>query len=135
MINFDSHVTDLDPIALINNIDHTRRQHDSKMLLELMSDITGEPAKVWSNNVIGFGQYHYTYKTGRQGYWPILSFCPSLQNISIDVMHGLSDYQDLLKRIGQVKTTGNSLVLYKLSDIDKRALTAFLQQVFDDIEK
>jgi hypothetical protein len=135
MINFDTQITDLDPIKLINSIDHTRRQHDSKTLLTMMEKITGEPAKVWSNDLIGFSQYHYVYKTGREGYWPALSFNPSEQSINIDVMHGLSNYDSLLKNVGRVKITGNTLVLYKLSDIDIRALDIFLQQVFEDTKK
>jgi hypothetical protein len=135
MINFDTQVTDLDPIQLINNIDHTRRQHDSKTLLTLMEKITGESAILWTDDLIGFGQYHYRYKTGREGYWPTLSFAPSVKNISIDVMQGLNDYETLLRKVGRVKITGNTLILFKLSDIDIRALEIFLKQVFEDTKQ
>lgn len=135
MINFDSYPSDKDPRTLIHNIDHTRRQHDSLMLLELMSKITQQEAIVWDDNVIGFGKYRYTYKTGRQGDWPILSFIPSTENITITIMNGISDYEPLIKKIGRIKYTTNTLVLHKLSDIDKRALEKFLQTIFDDIQQ
>lgn len=134
MINFDTHPTDGDPRQLIDSIDHVRRHLDSMTLLEMMQKLSGEEAVLWSGKVIGFGQYRYRYKTGREGYWPIISFTPSLQSLSINVMGGLASYTTLIKKIGKVKCTETALILYKLSDIDRRALEAFLQAVMDDVQ-
>lgn len=135
MINFDSLPTDKDPIALIHKIDHVRRQHDSLMLVEMISKIGNEPAVIWTGNVIGFGQYEYAYKTGRKGFWPIISFTTNTQQITINVMQGLDKYEQELKKIGKVKTTGNSLILYKLTDINRFALEQFIKKVFEDTVK
>lgn len=135
MIDFDTLPTENDPQLLINSIDHTRRQHDSNTLLALLSKISNKKAVLWGEDIIGFGQYRYLYKTGREGYWPTISFSPSLQNISVNVMLGFNDYDSLLKKIGHVKHTTNTLILHKLSDINMLALENFLQQVFNDMNE
>lgn len=43
----------------------TRR--DSEALISLMEKITGEKPKMWGPSIIGFGQYHYKYESGREG--------------------------------------------------------------------
>ena len=70
MINFDTLAGDGDPHLLISTIDHTRRQHDSEWMLNTMAKMSGCEAVLWGDSVIGFGRYHYHYKTGRTGHWP-----------------------------------------------------------------
>jgi len=135
MIDFDTFPNAKDPKALIESINHVRRQHDSNYLLDLMKKITGKEAVVWGESAIGFGRYQYLYKTGRKGKWPIISFSPSIQNITINVMPGVDDYSPLIEKIGHVKRTPNTLILHKLSDIDRPALERFIQKVVTDIQK
>ncbi len=135
MIDFDILPTDKDPLELLNSIGHVRRQHDGLTVLNMMAKISGQDAKVWGDDVIGFGQYHYAYKTGRTGIWPIISFTPSLQNLSIYVMPGMTRYESMVEDIGRVKHTVNAVILHKLTDISLPALKALLKKVFDDIQK
>jgi len=135
MIDFDTLPNAKDPKALIESIDHVRRQHDSTYLLDLMKKITGKEAVVWGDEAIGFGRYQYVYKTGRTGKWPIISFTPSLQNITIHVMPGIEVYLPLIEKIGNVKHTPNALILHKFSDLNRPALERFVQRVILDIEK
>ncbi|MFT6029516.1 MAG: hypothetical protein ACI8O8_001252 [Oleiphilaceae bacterium] len=135
MIDFDTFPTDKDPLELIKSINHVRRQHDSLYLLKVMAHISGNEALVWGDDNIGFAQYHYVYKTGKKGVWPIISFTPSIENISINVLNGFADYEDSLEKIGKVKHTSNTLILHKLSDISKPALEKFIKRVFHDIQK
>ena len=135
MIDFDSRPTDIDPVSLINNIDHVRRKHDSQTLMNMMSKVSGKDAIVWSENSIGFGYYEYIYKTGRTGQWPIISFSPSIQSISIQIMTGFDAYTTLIEKVGRVKFNGNTLILHKFSDIKLPALEALLKKAVYDIRK
>lgn len=135
MINFDTFPTDKDPLKLIESINHVRRQHDSTYLLKVMAEISGQKAVVWGEDNIGFDQYNYVYKTGKTGIWPIISFTASIENISINVLNGFAGYEDSLEKIGSVKHTSNTLILHKLSDINKPALEKFIKRVFHDIQK
>ena len=133
MIDFESSPTNQDPLKLINDINHVRRQHDSKTLIKMLEKITKEEAVVWDDETIGFGQYKYLYKTGKTGNWPIISFTPSLQNISIHVMPGLDKYATLINYVGRVKFEGSTLILHKFSDINLPSLEALLKKIHADI--
>lgn len=132
MIHFDSLPTDVEPQTIIAGLEHVRRHHDSQILLDIMQQISGEKPVVWGEQTIGFGQYHYVYKTGREGDWPIIAFTPSRENISIHIMKGLDDYKDLLTRIGKFKRTETTLILHKFSDINLQALKTFLTAVYTE---
>lgn len=132
MIHFDSHPIDVDPKTIIAGMEHVRRHHDSQILLDIMQQISGEKAVAWGEQTIGFGQYHYIYKTGREGDWPIMAFTPSRENISIHIMQGLDQYKELLSRIGKFKRTETSLILHKFSDINLPALKTLLTTVYSD---
>jgi len=55
--------------------DQTRRA-DAKALVKLMQSATGEKPKMWGPSIIGFGSYHYTYDSGREGDMPLVGFSP-----------------------------------------------------------
>ncbi|MFT7184879.1 MAG: hypothetical protein ACI84K_000245 [Pseudohongiellaceae bacterium] len=135
MIDFETRPTETLPITLINSIEHVRRNHDSRTLLKMMEKISGKDAVVWGEDTIGFGYYEYAYKTGRKGKWPILSFTPSIQSITIQVMPGYDDYIALIEKIGRVKFNGNALILHKFSDIKLPALEALLKKAVYDIRQ
>ena len=135
MIDFDTVATEKNVEQHINNIDHTRRQHDAKMLVELLEKISGHKAVIWGEDIIGFGEYKYLYKTGRSGVWPTISFTADTQCISVNVMLGFENYEKLLNKIGRVKHTNTALTLHKLSDINMPALTELLTTVYADMQK
>jgi hypothetical protein len=60
-------LTDVDPREFIASVDHPVRRADAEILLELMEDVTGQPAAMWGPSVIGFGHYHYRYASGHEG--------------------------------------------------------------------
>ena len=45
----------------IDSIDDDRRRADSRRLLAMMREITGEKPKMWGLSIVGFGNYHYKY--------------------------------------------------------------------------
>ncbi len=134
MIDFDTLASDKSVQHFIDAIDHTRRQHDANTLVTLLEKITGHKAVMWGEDIIGFGQYQYRYKTGKTGFWPTLSFSANTESISINVMLGFDQYQKLLNKIGRVKHTNTTLTLYKLSDIFMPALEELLTQVYADMQ-
>ena len=60
-------VTELSPRDFIKKIDAEEKRKDSQELVQLMSEITGKPPKMWGPTIIGFGKYHYKYESGREG--------------------------------------------------------------------
>ena len=49
---------------------------DSKVLIEMMQEISGSKPKLWNVGTIGFDSYHYKYESGREGDSFIIGFYP-----------------------------------------------------------
>ena len=73
---------------------------------------------MWGNSIVGFGQYHYRYATGREGDFLATGFSPRKSNLSIYIMPGYGDFSDILKNLGKHKLGKSCLYVNKLSDID-----------------
>lgn len=73
--------------AFIKSIENKRRA-DCQTLLYIMKRVTAIKPVMWGNSIVGFGEYHYIYKSGREGDWFITGFSPRKQNISVYMMPG-----------------------------------------------
>ena len=110
----------------LDQIIDPQRQADCRRLHELMRDIVGETPKIWgsklSSGIVGFGEYHYKYNSGREGDALRLGFANRAQNISIYIMPGYQDFVDQLSRLGKHKIGKACLYIKRLSDVDEAVL-------------
>ena len=104
--------------GFIASITHPTRQQDAGVLVDLFTKTTGFAPKMWGNSIVGFGQYHYRYATGREGDFLATGFSPRKSNLSIYIMPGYGDFSDILKNLGKHKLGKSCLYVNKLSDID-----------------
>ena len=119
--------------AYLDSVENPRRREDARRVLALMQEITGEPAKMWGSSIVGFGSYHYTYASGREGDWPIVGFAPRKQNLVLYIMPGFARYDDLLSRLGKHRTGKSCLYVNKLADIDLAVLEELVRESFADM--
>src|SRR5438270_6305792 len=91
--------------------DQTRRA-DAKTLVKLMQRATGEKPKMWGPSIIGFGSYHYTYDTGREGDMPLAGFSPRKAATVLYITTEFSDAEVLLAKLGK-HTTGKACLYIK----------------------
>lgn len=70
------------------------------------------------NPIIGYGTYHYKYKSGREGDFLITGFSPRKTKFSIYLMDGYTGHKELLSQLGKYKTSKACLYVNKLADID-----------------
>ena len=59
--------TDGDVGAFLDAVADEQRRRDARLLLDLMREVTGQPAVLWGTSIIGFGSRHYRYRSGREG--------------------------------------------------------------------
>lgn len=112
----------------LNTIEPEEKRRDSIELLEIMEKITKEMAVLWGTSIVGFGKYHYKSERSKQeGDWPLIGFSPRKENLTIYMMNGFSDYQDLLARLGKHKTSVGCLYLKRLADIDINTLRKIIE--------
>ena len=112
--------------AFLEGVEDEQKRADSQKLLALMREVTGIEPRMWGSSMIGFGQYHYRYPSGREGDWFLTGFSPRKANLSIHVMSGLHRHRDLLARLGKFSTGQSCLYVKRLSDIDIDALRSLL---------
>jgi hypothetical protein len=119
-------VTTLSPTAFIGQVDERRRK-DCQELLALMSDVTGHPPKMWGSSIVGFGQYHYTYVSGREGDILLTGFSPRKQNLVLYLGPGIEN-KPLMARLGKYKAGKGCLYLNKLDDVDRTVLRTLVEE-------
>ncbi|KHL93270.1 hypothetical protein QW71_24380 [Paenibacillus sp. IHB B 3415] len=112
----------------IEQIESPGKREDAYKLLDIFSETTGYPAKMWGPSIIGFGTYHYKYATGHEGDAPLVGFSPRKAKISLYFATGDDQREELLQRLGK-HTAGKACVyVNKLDDIDAVVLKEFIEQ-------
>ena len=102
----------------LDGVPSPTRRRDAETLLELMGRVTGEPARMWGSSVIGFGQYHYRYESGREGDAAAVSFSPRKAATTIYLLDGVGAYPDKLSRLGPHTTGVGCLYVKDLAKVD-----------------
>lgn len=105
-------------IEFIDNVDHPGKREDAYKLLDIFTEVTGLPAKMWGPSIIGFGSYHYKYESGHEGDAPLVGFSPRKAKISLYVMLESPEREALLANFGKHKTSKACIYINKLADID-----------------
>jgi hypothetical protein len=124
--------TDADPRAYLATVPHERRRRDALALLELMQDVTAETPVMWGPSMVGFGTYHYTYKSGREGDWFVLGFSPRSAALTLYGIHHDDAYgvPADLANLGP-HTTGKGCVYIKdLSLVNHDELTRLIREAW-----
>jgi len=104
--------------AFLESLPDENRRRDCRALVELMKKATGSEPRMWGPAIVGFGDYHYKYATGREGDWFVAGFSPRKNDLTLYIMSGLDRYEEELSRMGKHKTGKSCLYIKRLSDID-----------------
>lgn len=114
--------------ACIEAVDGVTRRRDAETLLALYRRVTGEPPKLWPPSIIGFGQYHYRYASGREGDAGAAGFSPRKAATTIYLPDGAGAYAGLLERLGDHKATVGCLYITNLDKVDMAVLDAIIDE-------
>ena len=118
--------TNLSVEEYLSAITDQQRQADCRVISDMMTRITGDEPKMWGNSIIGFGNTHLKYESGRELDWFKSGFSNRKDAITIYSMYGFISQPELLKKLGKVKTGKGCLYIKKLADIDLKVLEAML---------
>ncbi|MXP09818.1 DUF1801 domain-containing protein [Pseudoblastomonas halimionae] len=127
MVN-ETKATDDSVEEFVGAIDHDRKREEARELLALFGRVTGEAPKMWGPSIIGFGSYHYTYDSGREGDWMRTGFSPRKARHSLYLMGGYCNAETgarrdvQLERLGKWKRGKSCLYINKLADVDMDVL-------------
>ncbi|PKL82580.1 MAG: hypothetical protein CVV24_09395 [Ignavibacteriae bacterium HGW-Ignavibacteriae-3] len=103
--------------AFLNKIKDPGTKKDCFNILEMMEAASKSKPVMWGSSIIGFGNYHYVYASGREGDWFNIGFSPRKQNITLYLMGGLENLKDELEKFGKHKTGKGCIYIKSLDDI------------------
>lgn len=106
----------------IDAIKEEALREDCLEIAKLMKQVTKSDGKMWGSSIIGFGEQHLIYASGRELDWMLMGFSPRKQNITLYLPGALESYQDLLDNLGKYTTGKGCLYIKKLADVDKKVL-------------
>lgn len=111
--------TDSDVNAFLDqNIPDKQKRLDADALIKLFGKWSGFEPKMWGASIVGFGIYHYKYKSGHSGNAPLIGFSPRKTNFSLYVFAETPANKLLLKTLGKFKMGVSCIYVNKLADIE-----------------
>lgn len=118
-------------IDFIESIIPEQRKEDALKLLNTLNDLLPETPKMWGASIIGYGNYHYKYDSGREGDFMKVGFSPRKTSLTIYIISGFEKYEKLLSRLGKHKTGKSCLYIKKLEEIDLEILKKMIKSSYD----
>lgn len=127
--------TDASVDEFLDAVENDRRRADAKQVLELMRAVTGEEPVMWGSSIVGFGEYHYRYESGREGDFFLAGFSPRKANLVLYIMSGFRRHAELMKRLGKHRTGSSCLYINKLDDVDLDVLRELVGRSVEHVEQ
>ncbi len=123
------------------------QRDDCKALIEVMQQLTGEPATMWGPSMVGFGRYRYTYASGHSGESFLLGFAirgrdlvlylaaDYLTEADLPALLAPPDPTDKTRSKTPLKLSKACLYLKRLAELDLAALSAVLQGSMAELKR
>ncbi len=126
--------TAVNPEQFVKTVEK-KYQEDALKLVSFFEKITGKRCVRWGK-ILGFGNYHYKYASGREG---AVSMPPAFvrsNGIVIYSLVGYKQFSDLLLKLGKHSLTGQScLQIRSLGDIDMGVLEKIVVASLSELSK
>lgn len=119
--------TDVDPGAYLDAVTPAVRRRDADTLRDLMERVAGEPPRMFGTSIVGFGEYHYEYASGRSGDAPAIAFAPRRAATTIYLPDGVGAHEERLAVLGPHSTGVGCLYLKDLERVDLAVLEQILR--------
>lgn len=119
----------------LSSIEEDQKREDCQNLLDIMQEITQQAPKMWGTSIVGFGEYHYKYKTGREGDWFLTGFAPRKQALTLYLMCDLSHDGLDFEGLGKYKKGKGCLYVKRLSDVNLNVLKRIIKDSIKIIEE
>ena len=110
-------------------IKHAQKRADCQSVLELMQELTGEPAVMWGKDKVGFGRFHYRGKTS-EGDWFHVGFSPRKQDLTLYLHCELDKQTALLEKLGKHKIGKSCLYIKNFADVHVPTLKKLITKAY-----
>ena len=114
--------------AFIDAVEDEQKRADSHAIAAMMAEATGAAPQMWGSSIVGFGRYHYRYASGREGDFMLTGFSPRKRALTLYIMAGFSEYDDLLANLGKHTIGKSCLYIKRLADVDQAVLRQLVER-------
>jgi len=128
MAELKTKMNDASVEEFLQSIENEQREKDSLIVLDMMKKISKSQPRMWGNSIIGFGNYHYKYASGREGDWFLTGFSPRKNALTLYLTCGFEPFDYLLKKLGKYKIGKGCLYIKKIEDVDVEVLQDLIIQ-------
>lgn len=111
----------------LSAVEPQTRKADCYSLVKLMQELTGDEPVMWGPSIIGFGNIHLKYTSGRELDWFKTGFAPRKQNLTIYLMGGFEQQAETLSQLGKFKKGKGCLYIKQLADINSDVLCVLIR--------
>ena len=104
-----------------------QQKKDSKTLIKMMREVTGSKPAMWGESIIGFGDVHLKYASGRELDWFKIGFSPRKNDLSLYVLCESPLVDPLLEQLGPHKRGKGCLYIRSLDIINLTVLEKIIK--------
>lgn len=105
-----------------------QQRADAEVVVDMMLELTECQPQMWGTSIIGFDSRRYVYETGRELDWFATGLSPRAKNLTLYIMGGFAEEQQLLARLGKHKVGKSCLYINSLADVDQKVLRELVQR-------
>ncbi|MDH3190077.1 MAG: DUF1801 domain-containing protein [Acidimicrobiia bacterium] len=107
-----------DAIDFLNSVENKQRREDALEVAAMMERITGEKPRMWGSSIVGFGDVHLEYDSGREVDYFKVGLSPRKASLTLYLTPGFIGRDELLAKLGR-HTTGKGCLYFKsLDDVE-----------------
>ena len=128
MAELKTKLTEASVDTFLKGVKDEQARTDCYQIIDILKSATKAEPKMWGTAIVGFGDYHYKYESGRENDWFQVGFSPRKQNITVYLMGGLQDQDELLGKLGKYTTGKGCLYIKRLEDVDKKVLKELITE-------
>ena len=119
----------------LDSIAEEAKRKDSYVLFNMLRKATKNEARMWGDSIIGFGDYHYVGKSGREGDWFLAGLSPRKQNLTLYMLGGWEPHGELLTKLGKHSLGKGCLYIKRLEDVDLSILNKLIVEAVKRAKK
>ena len=109
----------------LEKLSDPQQAEDSRSIITMMEQLSGDKAKMWGPAIIGFGHTVLKYDSGRELDWMKIGFSPRKESLTLYGV--LSGNESHLEKLGKYKTGKGCLYVKRLTDIDTNILEKMIK--------
>lgn len=115
--------------AYLAGISALVRRRDAGTMIEVMRRATGREPRMWGT-IVGFGEYHYKYESGREGDAAAAGFAARKAATTVYVPDGVGAHADLLEQLGPHTTGVGCIYMKDLTAVDLQVLETIVARSY-----